>query len=83
MSEELLCAELLNWGVTGTGKKKKYAISSEMLLPYLAANLNEKILPLLDKPPEKFTRRLNYTYFRTALREYIGARVEHGLFEEI
>ena len=70
-------------GVTGTGKNKKYAISSEMLLPYLADSLNEKILPLLDKPPEKFTRRLNYTYLKTALREYIGARVEHGYFDKV
>lgn len=70
-------------GVTGTGRNKTYAISSEMLLPYLADNLNQKILPLLDKPPETFTRRLNYTYLKTALREYIGARVEHGLFEEV
>jgi hypothetical protein len=67
-------------GVTGRGSKK-YAISSEMFLPYLADSLNEKILPLLAKPPEAFTRRLNYTYLKTALREYVGARVEHGLFE--
>ena len=69
-------------GVTGRGSKR-YAISSEMFLPYLADSLNEKILPILDKPPEKFTRRLNYTYLKTALREYVGARVEHGLFDGI
>ena len=68
-------------GVTGTGKNKSLAISSEMLLPYVTAQLDEKIRPLLTKPPEVFGRKLNYSYLHRAIREYIGARVERGLLE--
>jgi hypothetical protein len=68
-------------GVTGTGRNKTYAISSEMLLPYLEAQLSEKILPLLEKPPETFGRKLAYEYLRGAIREYIGARAERGLLD--
>lgn len=70
-------------GVTGTGRNKQYAITSELLLPYLAEHLDEKIRPLLEKPPEVFGRRLNYSYLRTCIREYIGARAERGLLNGI
>ena len=68
-------------GVTGTGRNKRHAISSEMLLPYIEQHLKEKILPLLEKPPEAFGRKLAYEYLRKAIREYIGARAERGLID--
>lgn len=68
-------------GVTGTGLNKEFAISSEMLLPYIEEHLKEKILPLLEKPPEAFGRKLTYEYLRKAIREYIGARAERGLID--
>lgn len=70
-------------GVTGTGNNKRHAISSEMLLPYLAEHLEAKIHPLLDKNPEKFGRQLNYSYLHRTIREYIGARVELGYWDDV
>lgn len=70
-------------GVTGSGRNKEYAISSEMLLGYVADHLEEKITPLLEKPPEAFSRRLYYSYLKTAIREYIGVRAERGLFDGV
>ena len=70
-------------GITGTGNNKEDAISSEMLLPYLAENLEAKIHPLLDKKPETFGRQLNYSYLHRTIREYIGARVELGHWDDV
>lgn len=63
-------------GVTGTGRNKSYAISSEQFLPYLEEHLEKKIRPLLKKPPEEFARQLSYKNIHQAIREYIGARAE-------
>jgi hypothetical protein len=69
-------------GVTGTTRNTKYAISSEMLLPFLEAQLEEKITPLLEKPAEAFGRKLAYDYLRDAILKYTGVRVQHGLWDK-
>lgn len=61
-------------GVTGTGRNKEYAISSEQFLPYLDEHLEKKLLPILGKPPEAVGRRSNFKYLAKALKEYIGTR---------
>lgn len=63
-------------GVTGTGRNKEFAISSEQFLPYVDEHLEKKILPLLDRPPEAVGRRSNFKFLHKAIREYIGARAE-------
>ena len=63
-------------GVTGTGRNKEYAISSEQFLPYVDEHLEKKILLLLEKPPEVVGRRSNFKFLHKAIREYIGARAE-------
>lgn len=63
-------------GVTGTGRNKEFAISSEQFLPYLDDHLEKKILPLLRRPPEAVGRRSNFRNLHKAIREYIGARAE-------
>lgn len=63
-------------GVTGTGRNKEYAISSEQFLPYLDEHLEKKILGLLAKPPESVGRRSSFKSLHKAIREYIGARAE-------
>jgi hypothetical protein len=61
-------------GVTGTGRNKEYAISSEQFLPYLEEHLEKKLLPLLGKPAEAVGRRSNFKFLAKALKEYIGTR---------
>lgn len=61
-------------GVTGTGRNKEYAISSEQFLPYLDEHLEKKLMPLLAKPAEAVGRRSNFKFLAKALKEYIGTR---------
>ena len=61
-------------GVTGTGRNKEFAISSEQFLPYLDEHLEKKLLPLLAKPAEAVGRRSNFKFLAKALKEYIGTR---------
>lgn len=63
-------------GVTGTGRNKKYAISSEQLLPYVNEHLEEKLLPLLGRSSDEVGRESSYMAMHKAIREYIGARAE-------
>ena len=63
-------------GVTGTGRNKEYAISSEQFLPYLDEHLEKKILALLAKPPESVGRRSSFKSLHKAIREDMGARAE-------
>lgn len=65
-------------GVTGTGRNKKYAISSEQLLPYVNEHLDQRIRGLLKEPPESVGRQSSYKAIHKAIREYIGARAELG-----
>jgi hypothetical protein len=61
-------------GVTGTGRNKEFAISSEQFLPYLDEHLEKKLIPLLAKPAEAVGRRSNFKFLAKALKEYIGTR---------
>lgn len=61
-------------GVTGTGRNKEFAISSEQFLPYLDEHLEKKLMPLLAKPAEAVGRRSNLKFLTKAIKEYIGTR---------
>lgn len=61
-------------GVTGTCRNTKYGISAEQFLPYVNDELDKKIKPLLDIPPEEVGLSSSLKVLSRALQRHIGIR---------